>query len=44
MNQVTTGEVLIPEFAVNGKSSGSTIELPSRGGHALDRQFAFGYT
>ena len=31
---VTTGEVLIPEFSVDGKGSGSTIELPSRGGHA----------
>jgi len=30
MNQVTTGEVLIPDFSVNGKGSGSTIELPSR--------------
>ena len=31
---MTTGEVLIPEFSVNGKGSGSTIELPSKGGHA----------
>ncbi len=34
MNQVTTGEVLILEFAVNGKGSGTTIELSSRGGRA----------
>ncbi len=32
---VTTGEVLIPEFSVDGKGSGYTIELPSKGGHAL---------
>lgn len=38
---MTTGEVSLPEFTVNGKGSGSTIELPSRGGlaevHALLR-------
>ncbi len=31
---VTMGEVLIPEFAVAGKGSGSTVELPSKGAHA----------
>lgn len=33
---VSTGEVLLPAFAVNGKSSGETIKLDSRGKVAVD--------
>src|SRR5262249_24791904 len=32
---VTTGEVLIPDFAVGGKTSGETLALPESGQPAL---------
>jgi hypothetical protein len=31
---VSTGEILIPEFSLGGKQSGSTISLPQSNGHA----------